>query len=297
VAKASRVEVGGRQLEVSNLDKVLWPATGTTKGEMLTYYARVAPVLVPHLTGRAITLKRYPDGVEGVSFFEKNCPSYKPPWIRTVKMGDVNYCLVEEPATVVWLANLAAIELHPTLAAKPNLGSPTTVVFDLDPGAPADVVTCARVALLIRDLLAQLHLQSWVKTSGSKGLQLYVPLNSGATYDRTAPFAKAVAQLLEKRHPELVVSYQQRAARAQKVLIDWSQNTESKTTIAVYALRARPEPTVSTPVTWDELDNAVSAADPGRLRFEWDAVLERIERHGDLMADVLSLEQELPELA
>ena len=296
-AKTNRVEVGGRQLEVSNLDKVLWPATGTTKGEMLTYYARIAPVLVPHLTGRAITLKRYPDGVEGASFFEKNCPSYKPPWIHTVKMGDVNYCLVEEPATVVWLANLAAIELHPTLAAKPNLGSPTTVVFDLDPGAPADVVTCARVALLIRDLLAQLHLEAWVKTSGSKGLQLYVPLNSGATYDRTAPFAKAVAQLLEKRHPELVVSYQQRAARAQKVLIDWSQNTESKTTVAVYALRARPEPTVSTPVTWDELDNAVSAADPGRLRFEWDAVLERVERHGDLMADVLSLEQELPELA
>ena len=150
---------------------------------------------------------------------------------------------------------------------------------------------------MIRDLLAQLHLEAWVKTSGSKGLQLYVPLNSGATYDRTAPFAKAVAQLLEKRHPELVVSYQQRAARAQKVLIDWSQNTESKTTVAVYALRARPEPTVSTPVTWDELDNAVSAADPGRLRFEWDAVLERVERHGDLMADVLSLEQELPELA
>ena len=151
--------------------------------------------------------------------------------------------------------------------------------------------------LLIRDLLAQLHLEAWVKTSGSKGLQLYVPLNSGATYDRTAPFAKAVAQLLEKRHPELVVSYQQRAARAQKVLIDWSQNTESKTTVAVYALRARPEPTVSTPVTWDELDNAVSAADPGCLRFEWDEVLERVERHGDLMADVLSLEQELPELA
>jgi bifunctional non-homologous end joining protein LigD len=296
-AKANRVEVGGHQLEVSNLDKVLWPATGTTKGEMLSYYARIAAVLVPHLAGRAITLKRFPDGVDGVSFFEKNCPSYKPSWIHTVKMGDVNYCLVEEPAAVVWLANLAAIELHPTLGAKPDLSSPTTVVFDLDPGPPADVITCARVALLIRDLLAQLHLKSWAKTSGSKGLQLYVPLNSGATYDRSAPFAKAVAQLLEKRHPDLVVSYQQRAARERRVLIDWSQNTESKTTIGVYSLRARPEPTVSTPVTWDELDDALSAAEPGRLSFEWKEVLDRVERHGDLMAEVLTLEQELPELA
>jgi bifunctional non-homologous end joining protein LigD len=295
--KTSRVEVGGRQLEVSNLDKVLWPATGTTKGEMLSYYARIAPVLVPHLAGRAITLKRYPDGVAGTSFFEKNCPSYKPPWIHTVKMGDVNYCLVEEQATVVWLANLAAIELHPTLATRPDLGSPTSVVFDLDPGEPADVLVCARVSLLIRDLLAQLHLQAWAKTSGSKGLQLYVPLNSGASYDGSAPFAKAVAQLLEKRHPDLVVSYQQRAARAGKVLIDWSQNTETKTTVSVYSLRARPEPTVSTPVSWDELDDALSAGQADRLRFEWKDVLERVERAGDLMAEVLTLEQELPSLA
>jgi bifunctional non-homologous end joining protein LigD len=296
-SKTNRVEVGGRQLDVSNLDKVLWPETGTTKGEMLSYYARIAPVLVPHLTGRAITLKRFPDGVDGTSFFEKNCPSYKPPWMHTVKMGDVNYCLVDEPATVVWLANLAAIELHPTLAAKPDLGSPTSVVFDLDPGAPADVISCARVSLLIRELLAQLHLKAWVKTSGSKGLQLYVPLNSGATYEGTAPFAKAVAQLLEKRHPDLIVSYQQRAAREGKVLIDWSQNVESKTTVSVYSLRARPEPTVSTPVTWDELDDALSATEADRLCFEWEDVLDRVERGGDLMAEVLTLEQELPPLA
>ena len=296
-AKSNRVEVGGRQLEVSNLEKVLWPATGTTKGEMLSYYARISAVLVPHLAGRAITLKRYPDGVDGTSFFEKNCPSYKPPWIHTVKMGEVNYCLVEEPATVVWLANLAAIELHPTLATKPDLGSPTSVVFDLDPGEPADVMACARVSLLIRDLLAQLRLKAWAKTSGSKGLQLYVPLNSGARYDGSAPFAKAVAQLLEKRHPDLVVSYQQRAARAGKVLIDWSQNTETKTTISVYSLRARPEPTVSTPVTWDELEDALSAGQADRLRFEWKDVVDRVERRGDLMAEVLTLEQELPPLA
>ncbi len=295
--KTNRVEVDGRHLELSNLDKVLWPETGTTKGEMLNYYARITPVLVPHLTGRAVTLKRFPDGVDGTSFFEKNCPSYKPHWMHTVKMGDVNYCLVDEPATVVWLANLAAIELHPTLAAKPDLGSPTSVVFDLDPGAPADVITCARVSLLIRDLLAQLHLKAWVKTSGSKGLQLYVPLNSGATYEGTAPFAKAVAQLLEKRHPDLVLSYQQRAAREGKVLIDWSQNAESKTTVSVYSLRARPEPTVSTPVTWDELDDALSAAEADRLCFEWQDVLDRVERRGDLMAEVLTLEQELPPLA
>ena len=248
-AGATSVEIEGKALNLSNLDKVLWPATGTTKGDMVNYYAQIAPVLVPHLVGRAVTLKRFPDGVEKGSFYEKNCPSHKPPWVGTVKMGDVNYCLVEEAAAVVWLANLAAIELHPTLAAKPDLGSPTSVVFDLDPGAPADVLTCARVALLVRDVLERLHLEAWAKTSGSKGLQLYVPLNSGATYERSTPFAKAVAQLLEKRHPDLVLSYQLRAARAGKVLIDWSQNVASKTTVSVYSLRARPEPTVSTPGT------------------------------------------------
>ncbi len=263
---------------------------------MVGYYARIAPVLVSHLAGRAITLKRFPNGVDGTSFFEKNCPSYKPPWLETVKMGDVNYCLVEDPASVVWLANLAAIELHPTLAAKPDLGSPTSVVFDLDPGPPADVITCARVALLVRDLLSQLHLETWPKTSGSKGIQLYAPLNSGATYEGTAPFAKAVAQLLERRHPELILSYQLKTARAGKVLIDWSQNAASKTTVAVYSLRARPQPTVSTPVTWDELDDALSAGDPAALSFEWAEVLDRVDRHGDLMADLLTLEQELPQL-
>jgi bifunctional non-homologous end joining protein LigD len=264
---------------------------------MLNYYGRIAPVLVPHLAGRAVTLKRYPDGVEKGSFFEKNCPSYKPPWMETVKMGDVNYCLVEEPAAVVWLANLAAIELHPTLAAKPDLGQPTAVVFDLDPGPPADVLTCARVAFLVRDVLAPLGLECWAKTSGSKGLQLYAPLNSGATYEKTAPFAKVVAQLLERRHPDLVLSYQLRTARANKVLIDWSQNAASKTTVSVYSLRARPQPTVSTPVSWDELDDALSAGEPGRLSFEWPEVLERVERHGDLMAALLDRQQELPLLS
>lgn len=295
-SKETTIEVAGRQLIVSNLDKVLWPATGTTKGEMLDYYTRIAPVLVPHLAGRAVTLKRYPDGVEKGFFFEKNCPSYKPAWMETVKMGDVNYCLVEEPAAVVWLANLASIELHPTLAAKPDLNCPTSVVFDLDPGPPADVLTCARVAFLVRDLLSQLGLESWAKTSGNKGLQMYAPLNSGATYDGTTPFAKAVAQLLEKRHPELVLSYQLRTARAGKVLIDWSQNVASKTTVSVYSLRARAEPTVSTPVTWDELADALSAGEADRLTFEWPEVLARVERHGDLMSELLDRKQQLPEL-
>ena len=290
-------EVGGRKLNLSNLDKVLWPVTGTTKGEMVSYYAQIAPVLVPHLAGRAVTLKRFPDGVEKGSFYEKNCPSHKPPWVGTVKMGDVNYCLVEEPAALVWLANLAAIELHPTLAAQPDLGSPTSVVFDLDPGAPADVLTCARVALLVRGVLERLHLQAWVKTSGSKGLQLYVPLNSEATYERSTPFAKAVAQLLEKRHPDLVLSYQLRSARAGKVLIDWSQNVASKTTVSVYSLRARPEPTVSTPVSWDEVDNALAGGDASHLSFRWADVLDRAQRKGDLMAEVLTRRQELPELS
>jgi bifunctional non-homologous end joining protein LigD len=295
--RAGTVDVGGRQVAISNMDKVLWPGTGTTKGQMVGYYAQVAPVLVPHLAGRAITLKRYPNGVDKVSFFEKNCPSHKPPWVDTVKMGDVNYCLVQEAATVVWMANLAAIELHPTLAAAPDLDCPTAVVFDLDPGEPAGILECARVAFLLKELLGQLGLELWAKTSGSKGIQVYVPLNSPTSYQRSTPFAKAVAQLLERRHPELVLSYQLRSARAGKVLIDWSQNVASKTTVAVYSMRARPLPTVSTPVTWDEMDDAVVAKGPERLSFTWEQVLERVGQHGDLMAEVLTRRQQLPELA
>lgn len=293
---AGTVEVGGRRLAVSNLGKVMWPVTGTTKGDMVGYYAEIAPVMVPHLAGRAITMKRFPNGVDQPSFFEKNCPSHKPPWVETVRMGEVSYCLVEEAATVVWMANLAAIELHPTLAARPDLERPTSVVFDLDPGEPAGVLECGRVALLLRDLMGQFGLRVFPKTSGSKGLQLYVPLNGPYRYEQTTPFAKAVAQLLEQRHPQLVVSHQQRSARGGKVLIDWSQNVASKTTVAAYSLRARPEPTVSTPITWDELDDALAAGEPTLLSFTWDRALERVRRQGDLMADVLTLSQELPAL-
>jgi bifunctional non-homologous end joining protein LigD len=211
-------------------------------------------------------------------------------------MGEVNYCLLNESATLVWVANLAAIELHPSLATAADLESPTTVVFDLDPGPPADILTCARVALLVRQVLDRLGLRMWPKTSGSKGLQLYLPLNSGATYAQTKPFAHALARLLEREHPELVVSVMERSKRPEKVLIDWSQNTASKTTVAVYSVRALPQPSVSTPVTWDELDDALAADDASALRFDPDQVLERIERVGDLHRPVIEVAQELPRL-
>jgi bifunctional non-homologous end joining protein LigD len=293
---ATVVTIGGRDLSLSNLDKVLWPATGFTKGAMIDYYARVAPVLIPHLAGRAITLRRWPNGVEGGSFFEKNCPSHRPDWLPTVEMGDIAYCGLDEPAAVVWTANLAAIELHPTLATAPDLDRPTYVVFDLDPGAPADAVTCARLALIMREALDRLGLAVWPKTSGSKGLQLYVPLGGTATYAGTRGFAQTLAAILEQAHPDLVVTTQDRSVRGGKVLIDWSQNTASKTTVSVYSLRALAETGVSTPLRWGEVE---AAADSGRLedlRFMPDDVLARIEADGDLMAPVLAVTQELPQL-
>ncbi len=291
----AEVEIGGRTLSLSNLDKVLWPATGFTKGAMIDYYGRIAPVLVPHLAGRAITLRRWPNGVEAASWFEKNCPSHRPPWLQTVDMGGVGYCLLDEPAAVVWTANLAAVELHPTLAAAPDLERPTFVVFDLDPGPPADIVTCARLALVIKELLDRLGLRAWAKTSGSKGLQLYVPTGRQG-YPETRGFAQGVALLLERTHPDLVVSTQDKAARGGKVLIDWSQNVASKTTVAVYSLRAREAPGVSTPVTWEEVADAAERSDGAGLRFSPDDVLRRVDQRGDLMAPVLQVTQEVPAL-
>jgi bifunctional non-homologous end joining protein LigD len=290
------VTVDGHTLRLTNLDKVLWPDTGFTKGQMIDYYARIAPVLVGHLAGRAITLRRYPNGVAGPSFFEKNCPSHRPEWVETVTMGDVGYCLVEEPATVVWMANLAAIELHPTLARAPDLERPTALVFDLDPGAPADALTCGQVAMWLRDTLSAMELQAWVKTSGSKGLQVYVPLHTDVHYEDAKPFSHAFSRLVQRDHPELVVTTQEKSIRKGKVLIDWSQNTASKTTVSVYSLRALPVPSVSTPLTWDELDDALVAGDAAALRFGPDEVLARVAADGDLMAPVLEVEQELPVL-
>lgn len=296
MAAQQRVEVrvGERSLSLSNLDKVLWPETGFTKGQLIDYYSRIAPVMVPHLTRRPITLRRWPNGVTGQSFFEKNCPSHKPPWVQSVQMGDVRYCTLDEPAALVWVANLAAIELHPSLATADDLEVPTAIVFDLDPGAPADILTCAKVAFIVRSALERIGLQTWPKTSGSKGLQIYAPLNSGAGYERVKPFAQAMAQILERDHGDLVVSNMDKSLRRNKVLIDWSQNTASKTTVSVYSVRALDRPSVSTPVTWDELDDALSSGDATRLRFAPDDVLERVERLGDLHAPVLELRQELP---
>jgi bifunctional non-homologous end joining protein LigD len=298
------VVVDGRELRLSNLDKLLWPdrdgaaggASGFTKGQMIDYYHRIAPVMVPHLTGRPVTLRRWPDGVDHGSFFEKNCPSHRPAWMSTVTLGDVAYCSLDEPAALVWTANLAAIELHPTLARAPSLDAPTAVVFDLDPGAPADILTCARVALLLRDILDRLSLTGVVKTSGSKGLQLYVPIAPDTGYLASRTFSHLLSRLIERSYPDLVVTTQDRSVRAGKVLIDWSQNSASKTTVAVYSLRAWETPSVSTPLRWGELEAAVAAEDRGALRFTPDQVLERVAAYGDLMAAALRDGPALPKL-
>src|SRR3954453_13420661 len=294
------VTVEGRELELSNLDKVLYPQAGFTKGELIDWYARVAEVLLPHLRGRPLTLKRYPEGVEGKHFYEKRCPGHRPDWVTTAKVwsdrhkGEIDYCVVEDLPTLVWLANLADIELHTSLSKAEAIERPTAMVFDLDPGAPADVIDCAQVALWLQGLFEQLGLDCYPKTSGSKGMQLYVPLNSDVTYAHTKPFAKAVAETLEQRFPERVVSQMSKAKRPGKVLIDWRQNDQHKTTVCVYSLRAKERPTVSTPLEWDEVAAALEQAAPQALVFDHAAVLQRVEAKGDLFAPLLSEEQELP---
>ena len=294
------VEVEGRQLKLSNLDKVLYPEAGFTKGQVIDYYTRIAPALLPHLRRRPLTLKRYPNGVDAQFFYEKNCPKHRPDWVETIPVwstrnkADVNYCLANDLPTLVWVANLASLELHTSLSWAPDIGQPSMVVFDLDPGPPATVVECGRVALWLREVLDDLGLVVFPKTSGSKGLQLYVPLNTPVTYNETKPFAHALARLLEERHPKDVLSVMTKELRKGKVFIDWSQNDDSKTTVCVYSLRARPRPTVSAPVTWEEVEKVVDAGDPGVLSFEADEVLARVERDGDLFAPVVELEQALP---
>jgi bifunctional non-homologous end joining protein LigD len=298
--KKAAVTVEDRELELSNLDKVLYPKAGFTKGELIDWYARIGEVLLPHLRGRPLTLKRYPEGVEGKHFYEKRCPRHRPDWVSTASVwsdrhkGEIDYCVVEDLPTLVWLANLADIELHTSLAKAEAIERPTAVVFDLDPGAPADVIDCAQVALWLRGLFEQLGLGCYPKTSGSKGMQLYVPLNSDVTYADTKPFAKAVAETLEKKFPDRVVSQMSKAKRPGKVLIDWSQNDQHKTTVCVYSLRAKERPTVSTPLEWDEVSAALEAGEAQALVFDHAAVLERVAAKGDLFAPMLSEEQELP---
>jgi bifunctional non-homologous end joining protein LigD len=295
-AKAVEVEVEGRRLKLSNLDKVFYPKVGFTKGQVIDYYRRIAPALLPHLHDRPLTLKRYPDGVEGQFFYEKQCPSYAPDWIETVAVQNkrkIDYCLANDLSTLIWLANLADLELHTLLSRAADVLRPTMMVFDLDPGEPATIVECAQVGIALRDLFAGVGLDCYPKTSGSKGLQIYVPLNGKVTYDDTKPFAHAIATLLEKQLPKLVVSSMKKSIRGGKVLVDWSQNDDHKTTVCVYSLRARERPTVSTPVRWDEVENAKRPAD---LQFDADAVLERVSKHGDLFEPVLKQRQKLPKL-
>ena len=305
MAASRQVEVEGRELKLTNLDKVVYPKAGFTKGEMIDYYAKVAPAIVPHLSARAVTLRRFPEGVEDLdaAFFEKRCPKHRPKWVKTARVeagpraGKIDFCVCDGLPTLVWMAQLAAVELHPSLSKTRAPKRPTVLAFDLDPGPPADIVDCCRVGLRLRDMFGHFGVQSFPKTSGSKGMQVYVPLNrKDVSYDDTKPFAKAIAQLLEKQTPDLVVSKMKKVEREGKVFVDWSQNHQRKTTIAVYSLRARERPTVSTPVTWDEVETAADSGDGSGLVFEADAVLERIEKHGDLFAPVLELEQDLPEL-
>lgn len=294
------VEIQGRQLKLSNLDKVLYPATGFTKGQVIDYYARIAPVLVPHLSGRPLTLKRYPNGVDREFFFEKNATKHRPDWIKTAPIWsgannrNVNYILANDLSTMVWMANLAAIELHPSLSLAQEIESPTMMVFDLDPGPPANIVQCAQVGMWLREIFEHLGLQSFPKTSGSKGLQIYVPLNSPTSYESTKPFAHALARLLEDQHRDLVVSDMKKELRKGKVLVDWSQNDQHKTTIAVYSLRAREHPTVSTPVKWEEVEHLLKKKDATLLGFEAEQVIKRVEKFGDLFEPTLKLKQKLP---
>jgi len=296
------VEVEGKRLNLSNLDKVLYPATGFTKGQVIDYYARIAPALLPHLAGRPVTMKRYPNGVDGEYFYEKNAPKHRPDWVKTAPIWSrhnrrhINYLIVGDLPTLTWLANLASLEIHPSLALASDIDCPTMMVFDLDPGAPANIVQCAQVGLWLRDIFEHWGLESFPKTSGSKGLQIYVPLNTPTTYDVTKPFAHALAQLLEHEHPELVVSDMKKEVRAGKIFVDWSQNDEHKTTVSVYSLRAREHPTVSTPVSWEEVERALRKKDASSLVFEAAQVLERFEKMGDLHAPVLKLKQKLPDL-
>jgi bifunctional non-homologous end joining protein LigD len=302
VAGAQQVEVDGRELSVTNLDKVLYPATGFTKGEVIDYYARIAPAILPHLRGRPLTLKRYPEGVEAGHFFEKRCPKHRPEWVNTAAIwseredGEIAFCVCDDKPTLVWVAQLASLELHPSLSLVKRMERPTVLAFDLDPGEPANVIDCARVALRVREMFGDLGVDCFPKTSGGKGLQVYVPLNGKRTYETTKPYAQAVAQLMERMHPDEIVSRMTKRLRKGKVFVDWSQNTESKTTVSVYSLRARERPTVSTPLDWDEVASAAESGDPESIRFEAADVLERVEERGDLFAPVLERKQELPGL-
>ena len=301
--QTSQVEIQGKQLSLSNLQKVMYPAAGFTKGQVIDYYVRIAPVLLPHLRGRPLTMKRYPEGVTGMHFYEKNCPTHRPEWVTTAPIWSegnnrwMDYCMVQDLPTLVWAANLADLELHTSLSLAKKILQPTMLVFDLDPGPPADIVLCYQVGLWLREIFGQLGLETFPKTSGSKGLQVYLPLNTPVTYEQTKPFAHELARILERQHPQIIVSDMKKSLRAGKVFVDWSQNDDHKTTVCVYSLRAKERPMVSTPVTWQEVEKCHQQQDATLLAFETEAALQRVEKHGDLFEPVLKLKQKLPKLA
>lgn len=299
-AEAKQVlEVQGRQVAVSRLEKVFYPETGFTKGDVIDFYIRISPVLLPHLKDRPLTLKRYPDGVDGGFFYEKRCPPYRPDWIKTAAVwsdrndSEINFCLANDLPSIIWAANLGDLELHTFLAKAKQIDRPTMLVFDLDPGPPADIIQCCEVGLMLKERFDSLGLECFPKTSGSKGLQVYVPLNTPVTYDATKSYAHALAQELESMRPELIVSRMEKKLRTGKIFVDWSQNDRHKTTVCVYSLRAKQRPTVSTPVTWVEVRAALKKREPSKLTFTSDDVLKRVEKQGDLFEPVLKLKQRL----
>ena len=296
ISKPLISEIAGRTLKVTNLDKVLYPASGFTKANVIEYYVTVAPTMLTHIANRGITFKRWPDGVAAEPFFNKRAPSHRPDWVDTCtgpgnKGKGIEYPMLNEVAALAWAANLAALEIHSPMAHCADIESPSILVFDLDPGEPATIIECAQVALSIRSILDSVGLKCFGKTSGSKGLQLYVPLNSPHTHQHCQEFALAVAQLLEKQQPDAVTSTMAKAVRPGKIFIDWSQNSRHKTTIAPYSLRGREHPTVSTPISWDEVR---ACADGETLVFEAADVIERIRVIGDIFEPVATLEQALP---
>ena len=293
------LEIEGHQIPISNFDKVLYPENGFTKGDVIRYYIDIAPVLLPHLRNRALTMKRYPDGVGKFFFYEKNCPTYRPKWVRTAPVfshgrgATMHYCLANNLASLVWMGNLADLELHASLARTPAVNKPTMMVFDLDPGEGAHAVQCAQVAFWLKAKLEAMKLESFPKTSGSKGIQVYVPLNTAVTFDQTKEAARKIGDEIVTEHPEAVVTKMLKALRKNKVLIDWSQNDDHKTTVSVYSLRATPQPQVSTPLTWAELEKLRKRSDPDAFRFSPDDVRARVKKHGDLFEPVLTLKQKL----
>src|SRR6202023_3087206 len=302
LAKETAVEVfiEGRTLKLTNLEKVLYPEVGFTKAQGIDYYTRIAPAILPHTRDHPLTLKRYPNGVDAEFFYEKNCPKHRPPWVQTATVWsggnnrDMYYYLCQDLPTLVWLAPIATLEVPTSLSLASNLPEPRTMVFDLDPGPPATIVECCRVGLMLRDLFAEHGLDCCAKTSGSKGLQLYVPLNTKVTYVETKVVSKGLAQLFEEKHADLVVHKQLKELRTGRVLIDWSQNDQYKTTVNVYSLRARTRPTGRTPVSWEEVEKCLKAGDPSQLVFDSDQVLARVAKHGDLLEPVLKKKKKLP---